>query len=604
MGKLVFFTALGTPNNGVFDMPLRDITPLVDRNKASDNGWSSCASCHPDGLSDGVTWLFPTGPRQTVPLDAFFAPGDTSDQRISNWNAVRGSIADFNNNSRNVQGGEGFADDPAVVFNHGPTTGVSDALDAMTEWVGVVRPYQMPAAPDTADTARGREVFQAQCASCHGGAKWTKSQVVYPNNPTFDSNPLAGGVVLDSRITNAGPQIVAFENGDASIRFLEDVGSFDAADPLEIRGAGGAIGTGAVGGLGFNVPSLLSIDYHAPYFHNGAAQTLETSFEQHNLGAGSIATTLEAADQEALLAFLKAIDADTPLETSDTDAFLAGLDANLGAHLGGAQEVPAVATDASGAATVTVNDVRTEVGVDLEIADITGVTQIHIHAELPGFNGPVIFFLCTNLGNGPDGVPACPSAGGIVSRTLTAADFVAQGKLPAFDNAVLALLAGNTYINVHTEANPSGEIRGQIGPVGLTASLDGEQEVPPVTTEGSGAASVRINAAQTDIALTLDYDGVSPVTQAHIHAGALGENGPIIFFLCTNLGNGPAGVTVPECPLAPGTVEVVLTAADFIAAGGLDAFGEAIDALIGGSAYINVHTDAFASGEIRGQIVP
>ena len=232
------------------------------------------------------------------------------------------------------------------------------------------------------------------------------------------------------------------------------------------------------------------------------------------------------------------------------------------------------------------------------------MTQIHIHAELPGFNGPVILFLCTNLGNGPDGVPSCPSAGGIVSRTLTAADFVAQGKLPAFDNAVFALLTGNTYINVHTEANPSGEIRGQIGPVGLTASLDGEQEVPPVTTEGSGAASVRINAAQTEVALTLDYDGVLPVSQAHIHAGALGENGPIIFFLCTNLGNAPAGVTVPECPLAPGTVEVVLTAADFIAAGGIDAFGEAIDALIGGSAYINVHTEAFASGEIRGQIVP
>lgn len=71
IGKLAFFTALGVPdthdlnNDGYFDVALRDIVPLEFRGKASDNGWSSCASCHEDGHSDNVTWIFPTGPRQS-----------------------------------------------------------------------------------------------------------------------------------------------------------------------------------------------------------------------------------------------------------------------------------------------------------------------------------------------------------------------------------------------------------------------------------------------------------------------------------------------------------------------------------------------------------
>ena len=66
VGKLAFFTALGLPDNGIFGIPIREFNPLRDRGKASDNGWSGCGSCHPDGLSDGVTWIFETGPRNTL----------------------------------------------------------------------------------------------------------------------------------------------------------------------------------------------------------------------------------------------------------------------------------------------------------------------------------------------------------------------------------------------------------------------------------------------------------------------------------------------------------------------------------------------------------
>ena len=326
VGELAFFTALGVPDNGFDNTPLRRIDPLQHRGKASDNGWSSCASCHPDGLADGVTWSFPTGPRQTVPLDGFFAKEDDSDQRISNWSAVRGSITDFNNNARNIQGGLGFAGDPppATIFNHGITQGASDSLDAMTDWVKTVRTLDMPDIEDPFTLANGLFVFGTNCASCHGGPKWTKSTVVYQDNPAFDGNPLAGGLPLDPGITNAGPQIVSFMSAAGTLQVLDDVGTFDPLNPAEIRGAGGAIGQTAVGGLGFNAPSLLGVGASAPYFHNGAAQDLPAVWVQHLLPSTgvSIAASLTPQQLVDVALFVRSIDGDTITFGSDADPFL------------------------------------------------------------------------------------------------------------------------------------------------------------------------------------------------------------------------------------------------------------------------------------------
>ncbi|MEP0847033.1 MAG: beta-propeller fold lactonase family protein [Phycisphaerae bacterium] len=323
VGKLCFFTGLGIPENGIFDTPLRDFVPLSDRGKASDNGWSSCASCHPDGLSDGVTWIFATGPRNTVPLDSFFAKDNPGDQRISNWNAVRGSVTDFNENSVGVQGGKGFAGDPVNpnVYNHGITQGASDALDAQTLWIQTIRAPILPPPADEAGALLGRTVFENNCATCHGGAKWTKSQVVYADNPAFTSDPLnaaAPGVPRDPGVTNAGAQVRSYTVGADTLTFIENVGTFNAANAIEIRNNAVA----ALGGIGFNVPSLLGVAYHAPYFHDGSAQSLENVFNRHLLGADTIENTLSASDRADLLEFLKTIDGATEPMDSATDAFL------------------------------------------------------------------------------------------------------------------------------------------------------------------------------------------------------------------------------------------------------------------------------------------
>ena len=248
--------------------------------------------------------------------------------------AVRGSITDFNNNSIAVQGGTGFADAQGKknIYNHGITQGASDALDLMTLWVQTVRTLNMPN-PGGAGTDTDRKIFNDHCALCHGGAKWTKSQVLYADNPAFTSNPIVTppGVPRDAGVnagvTVDGGQIKLYTVGAASITFLEDVGTFKLDDPifgpLQIRGFG-MLGKVGLGAAGFNVPSLLGVAYTPPYFHDGSAATLDEVFARHLLTEGgatnTIATLLPAADQTRLKDFLKTIDGRTvPFRSAGDD---------------------------------------------------------------------------------------------------------------------------------------------------------------------------------------------------------------------------------------------------------------------------------------------
>jgi DNA-binding beta-propeller fold protein YncE len=289
LGKVAFFTALGIPDNDILGTDIRDIIPRNFKGKQSKDAWSSCGSCHPDGLADGVTWIFGTGPRQTKPLDGMFNKGtNMTDAGMLNWSAIRGSNTDFNNNSRGVQGGCGFASDdfahgqcftlgaatPAnlAIYDHGITQGASEALDAQTLWiVFAVRALNQP---QPSNGGAGEEVFEANCASCHGGAKWTKSQIFHRDNPAAVAQ---NGPPLDPGVTRLAPappvaavpanEFFSFTCNARTIKYLEDVGTFDVTNPLEIRD--NAAASTAFGVNGFNVPSLLSINYHAPYLHRG-----------------------------------------------------------------------------------------------------------------------------------------------------------------------------------------------------------------------------------------------------------------------------------------------------------------------------------------------
>jgi hypothetical protein len=82
--------------------------------RMSQSGWSSCSSCHPGGQSDGITWMFPDGPRQTPSLAGAFAKNNPADRRIFNWSATFDEVADFELHIRQVAGGQGCMDDDRV----------------------------------------------------------------------------------------------------------------------------------------------------------------------------------------------------------------------------------------------------------------------------------------------------------------------------------------------------------------------------------------------------------------------------------------------------------------------------------------------------------
>jgi CHRD domain len=130
--------------------------------------------------------------------------------------------------------------------------------------------------------------------------------------------------------------------------------------------------------------------------------------------------------------------------------------------------------------------------------------------------------------------------------------------------------------------------------------LTGFQEVPVISTTGSGAFFARINGV-TSIDFVLVYEDLQggAVSQAHIHIGQVGVNGAIMIHLCGSGGK-------PPCPPSPSAVTGVLTAADVVAVSaqgvGEGDLGAAIRAIRQGEAYANVHTGSFPAGEVRGQI--
>ena len=108
--------------------------------------------------------------------------------------------------------------------------------------------------------------------------------------------------------------------------------------------------------------------------------------------------------------------------------------------LSGGQEVPPVTTSASGSGTITVAADMAIIG-NVTTTGVNG-TAAHIHMGAPGTNGPVI-------------VPMTKAADG--SWAIGTGAKLSDAQYAAFQ-------AGNLYVNVHSDANKGGEIRGQLKP--------------------------------------------------------------------------------------------------------------------------------------------
>lgn len=139
----------------------------------------------------------------------------------------------------------------------------------------------------------------------------------------------------------------------------------------------------------------------------------------------------------------------------------------------------------------------------------------------------------------------------------------------------------------------------------FTANGRSFQEVPAISSSGMVEFTGTIDEANTTLNYTLNYSGFrGTVSQAHLHFGQMGVNGGIVIFLCTNLNNGPVGTQT--CPTS-GTITGSATMAN-VGAGAMSqgipagAFNRLTQAIRQGVVYVNVHSDLFPGGEVRGQL--
>jgi hypothetical protein len=141
----------------------------------------------------------------------------------------------------------------------------------------------------------------------------------------------------------------------------------------------------------------------------------------------------------------------------------------------------------------------------------------------------------------------------------------------------------------------------------LRAKLRAHNEIPIVISNATGEFRGKVDFDAQTIEYELTYDGLEgAVTQSHIHAAQPFANGGIFIWLCqTGQAAAPAGT--PACPTElPALVTGVIDVADIVAPAGqsiaAQSFADAIEAIAGGNAYVNVHSSVSPGGEIRGQI--
>src|SRR5215469_18629273 len=280
------------------------------------------------------------------------------------------------------------------------------------------------------------------------------------------------------------------------------------------------------------------------------------------------------------------------------------------ANLSPANEVPAVMTEgsASGNVIITLNVTTDYYGMTTASAqfyvDLSNfptnhnVVLAHIHQAAAGMNGPVV----CDTGLSTMSPISLTTGGATISRAgLTISPDLAQ-----------AIMANPSqfYFNVHTDANISGAVRGQLAPadsttstVELDATLLPANEVPPVT----GADAAITGTAKAVLTLERDPGGTvlsasavlsftlsnvpasETIILAHIHTGAAGTSGGVLI---------DSGLS-PGSALTPASGAVTFTSSP------ISVSPANAQSVIGNPAgfYFNVHSSANTGGAARGQLV-
>jgi hypothetical protein len=137
--------------------------------------------------------------------------------------------------------------------------------------------------------------------------------------------------------------------------------------------------------------------------------------------------------------------------------------------------------------------------------------------------------------------------------------------------------------------------------VNMTATLGGGEEttatpgVLGILTGAVGTATVAVDATNEEIAVTLAlFNFATGTTAGHIHVAPRGVAGPVVINFPI-----PTGRTgdLPTLTFRVGAAALVPRPEI-----GINTMADAIQAIVGGGAYVNIHTSQYPAGEIRGQL--
>jgi hypothetical protein len=227
--------------------------------------------------------------------------------------------------------------------------------------------------------------------------------------------------------------------------------------------------------------------------------------------------------------------------------------------MSGSGEVPAVTTSGSGAGYVTLIGNRLFYDIDYEGLS-AGATAAHIHGPADTTTNAAVLIPFAGVSG---------TSGTLFGQTALTSDQLTN------------VLAGLTYVNIHTTNHAGGEIRGQVLPWQFSVAMNGAAEVPAVTSPGTASGTLYLSGSE--LTYSISYSGLSSEAQhAHIH--------------------GPADITQPAGVLFPlngatGTAGTLSGTQD------LSGNADWLTDILTGNAYANIHTTINGGGEIRGQIL-
>ena len=154
------------------------------------------------------------------------------------------------------------------------------------------------------------------------------------------------------------------------------------------------------------------------------------------------------------LSLITALTSATYLSSTTVFAVQGGDKQKFTARLSGDQQVPPIQTSASGMAWF--KPMQDNVWFKINVTDIQGVTMAHIHSGKQGENGPPVVPLHKS------DTPSQQMSGILAKGNITADTFQGPMAGKQITDLVTAMQNGETFVNIHTQQNPNGEIRGQI----------------------------------------------------------------------------------------------------------------------------------------------